>query len=94
MKSLKEIEKRLLEIEEERPRRLHNLKENYSNSLNDEIAGINISYLDVEKARLQMERRFALDKRNNWLARIIWSGVVPIIVAVITAYLVTILIGK
>ena len=35
--NLQKIERRLLEIEEEKPRRIHNASENYSESWEDEI---------------------------------------------------------
>ncbi|MCX6731814.1 MAG: hypothetical protein NTX55_02380 [Candidatus Parcubacteria bacterium] len=89
---MQEIEKRLLEIEEEKPRRIHNASENYSGSWDDELETLDIAYLDVEKAILQMKRQFILDKRNNWRARVFWNIVIPIIVAIITAYLVSIFI--
>jgi len=92
-RSLQEIEKRLLEIEEEKPRRIHNASENYSGSWEDELEAIDIAYLDVEKAILQMKRQFILDKRSSWKVRVFWNIVVPIIVATITAYLVSIFIG-
>ena len=88
-RSLQEIEKRLLEIEKEKPRRIHNASENYSESWEDEIEALDIAYLDVEKATLQMKRQFILDKRNAWKARVFWSIVVPIIVATVTAYFVS-----
>lgn len=91
--SFQEIEKRLLEIEEEKPRRIHNAKENYSGSWDDELEALDIAYLDVEKATLQMKRQFILDRRNGWLAKMLWSIIVPIIAAIITAYIVSIFIG-
>lgn len=91
-KSLQEIEKRLLEIEEEKPRRIHNASENYSESWEYEIEALDIAYLDVEKDILQMRRQFILDRRNAWKARIFWSIIVPIIVATVTAYLISIFI--
>ncbi len=90
--SLQETEKRLLEIEEEKPRRIHNLQENYSASIEDELEVINIANLDTDKITLQMKRQFILDRRNNWKARVFWSIVVPIIVTIITAYLASVFI--
>lgn len=86
--SLEAIEKRLLEIEEEKPRRIHNLSEDFSNSEEDYIEGLEIGWLDNEKALLQLKRQFILDRREGWKARIVWNILVPIVVAVITAYVV------
>ncbi|HRH23108.1 MAG TPA: hypothetical protein PK295_00540 [Candidatus Magasanikbacteria bacterium] len=87
--SLNSIEKRLLEIEEEKPRRIDNLQENYSASFEDEMEAMDIGYLDVEKAQLQTKRQFILDRRDSWKSKIVWNMLVPIVVSVITAYFVT-----
>lgn len=92
--SLKKIEARLLEIEHEKPMRIHNAKENYSGSIDDEIEADDIGYLDVEKAQLQLKRQFILDERNSWKAKSVWNVVVPIIASVITAYLVSLFVMR
>lgn len=86
--SLEAIEKRLLEIEEEKPRRIHNLSENFSNSEDDYIEGLEIGWLDDEKALLQLKRQFILDRREGWKSRILWNVVVPVVVAIITTHVV------
>lgn len=91
--NLVEIEKRLLEIEEEKPRRIHNAQENYSEDLEAIIEEDDIAYLDVEKAILQAKRQFILDRRNSWKARLFWDVIVSIVVATITAYIVSIATG-
>lgn len=91
-KSLQEIEKRLLKIEEEKPIRIYNYYENYTESIDDEIEKSEIEWLDVEKTQLQLKRQFILDEREGWRARVFWNIVVPIIVATITAYLVSVFI--
>lgn len=63
--TLEDIEKRLLEIEQEKPRRIHNASENYSGSWEDEVETMDIAGLDVEKAVLQMKRQFILDKKRR-----------------------------
>ena len=73
-----------MEIEEEKPRRINNASENYSESWEDEIEALNIAYLDVEKAILQMKRQFILDERNICKTKALWSIIVPIIVATVT----------
>jgi len=40
-----------------------------------------------ERARLETERRFMLDKREGLFWRIIWNVVVPILVSVATVYI-------
>jgi len=90
--SLEDIEKRLLEIDEEKARRAHNLKENYTNSIEDIIEADDIDYLDIEKVKLQFKRQFILDKRGSWKAKVLWGIISPIIVATITAYLVSVFI--
>ena len=89
--SLKKIEARLLEIEHEKPMRIHNAKENYSGGIEDEIEADDIEYLDVEKTRLQLKRQFILDERNSWKAKSVWNVIVPIIVSIITAFVVSVL---
>ena len=37
---------------------------------------------------LEMQRKHLLDRRDGWLARLIWSLVVPILVTFITTYLI------
>jgi len=87
--SLDEIEARLLEIEEEKPRRIHNGSENYTASWEDELEALEIAHLDVEKAVLQMRRQFILDNREGWKSKAIWNILVPIIVAILTTYIVS-----
>lgn len=84
---LKKIEKRLLEIEEEKQRRLYNLKEDYSGSYNDDIEAEDIKYLDIEKGQLQLERQFILDSRNGWKSRMFWNVAVPVLVTITTLYI-------
>ena len=90
--SLKKIEERLLKIEREKPTRIYNARENYSNTIDDQIEADNIEYLDAEKAQLQLKRQFILDERSNWKAKSIWNIIIPIIVSIITAYCVSMLI--
>ena len=92
--SLKKIEERLLEIEHEKPMRIRNAEENYFGSIDDEIEADDIKYLDVEKTRLQLKRQFILDGRNGWKAKGVWNIVVPIVVSVITAYLVSVFVMR
>ena len=40
-----------------------------------------------ERARLETERRFMLDKRDGLFGRLIWNVVVPILVSVATVYI-------
>lgn len=86
--SLQDIEVRLLEIEHEIPMRINNARESFTDSIENDIESDAIAYLDVEKAQLQLKRQFILDERNGWKAKSLWNIVVPIIVSVITAYLV------
>jgi len=85
--NLSYIEKRLLEIDEEKDRRKFNLKENYTNSIEDTIEADDIKYLDIEKGKLQLTRQFILDKRDDWKAKVLWSIIAPTIVASIVAYI-------
>lgn len=86
--SLKKIESRLLEIEHEKPMRIHNASENYSESIEDEIEASEIKYLDVEKTQLQLKRQFILDKRQGWKAKILFS-IIPVIATAIITYLIS-----
>ena len=45
--------------------------------------------LQIEKAQLEKELQFILDERNSWKSKIIWNIIVPVIVSVVTAYIVT-----
>ena len=91
--TLAQIEERLLVIEYEKPRRIHEASENYSGNWDDEIEANEIAYLDVEKAQLERKRQFILDRRNSWKAKLAWGLVIPIIVSIITAYIVSVLAG-
>lgn len=84
--SLKEIEKRLLEIEEEKPRRIHNARDNNPGGIEDEIEALDIQFLDIEKSQLQLKRQFILDRRDSWKYRVIWNIIAPVVVALVTAY--------
>jgi len=90
--SLRGIENRLLEIEHEKPMRIHNMKEDSLGFDEAEIESMDISYLDVERKKLQLKRQFILDGRGGWKAKGFWNVAVPIIVSVITAYLVAYLV--
>lgn len=92
--SLKEIEKRLLQIDAEKSSRVHNAKENYSGSWGDEMEVNEIAYLDVEKDQLQLKRQFILDGRHDWKAKLFWNIVVPILVSVATAILVSLFLRR
>lgn len=81
------IEKRLLEIEPEKARRIYDLHENWNGTDDDTIEEYNIEYLDIEKGTLQMRRQFILDRRESWLPKSIWNLIVPIVIAVIAAYI-------
>lgn len=80
------IQNRLLEIEEEKSRRLHNLREDYTGGIEDQLELSDILYLDTEKHILQIKRQFILD---GFQMRIIFNILVPIVISVITAYIVT-----
>lgn len=95
--SLKKIEERLLEIEHEKPMRMHNLGENFSafaHEMEGEIEADEIAYLDVEKTKLRLKREFILDSRSSWKAKTIWDVAVPIAVSIVTTYLVSVFIAK
>ncbi|MDO8451836.1 MAG: hypothetical protein Q7S76_03120 [bacterium] len=92
--SLKKIEERLLEIELEKPCRIYDLHEQYHGSDEDILEEGRISELDIEKTRLQLYRQFILDGRNGWKTKSLWDVAIPITVAVITAYLVSVFVGR
>ena len=89
--ALKEIEERLLEIDAEKSARSYGAAKNIIQAIKD---GDDIKYLDVEKTRLQLKRQFILDRRNSWKAKSIWDVVVPIIVSIITAYVISVLVKQ
>lgn len=89
--TLAQIEERLLVIEYEKPRRIHEAKENPSGDEWDQIMESDeIDHLDVEKAQLEYKRQFILDRRNSWKVKLFWGFVIPIVVSTITAYVVSI----
>ena len=92
--SLKKIETRLLEIEHEKPMRIYNLEQENTGSDEDMEEAENIDYLDVEKNKLQLKRQFILGRRDNWKAKSLWNVIVPIIVSIITAYMVFLVLNK
>ena len=61
--SLEDIEKRLLEIEQERPIRVHNASENYSGSWEDELEAMDITQLDVEMSFIEQEDLLQLTEK-------------------------------
>ncbi|MFA5029900.1 MAG: hypothetical protein WC518_04195 [Patescibacteria group bacterium] len=83
---LSKIEKRLLEIDEEKEFGVYNYGENLTGNFDDEIEKSRILHFDIEKNKLQMERQFILDGRNGWWFRIVWDMVVPIIITLITIF--------
>jgi len=94
--NLSQIEKRILEIVDKianAPGELDEsirrsgtiLKEEYTRRLKAIIEP-----LQKEKEKLNVQRRFILDRRESWLPKIIWNILVPILVATITAYLVSV----
>lgn len=91
---LADVEKRLLEIDAEKNRRIHNLQENYSASVEDYVEELDINYLDIEREQLLLRRRFLLDKRNNWKTKLFFIIITTIISPVITAYLVSAIVGN
>ena len=87
--SLKGVEERLLEIEYEKPMRIHNIEENFprGNDIGYEIEIDSIAYLETEKSQLQLKRQFILDGRDSWKAKSVWNVIVPIIVSIVTTYI-------
>ena len=72
------IQNRLLELEEE------------TRSIVSSVFGNNI---EIEKAKLEKERQFILDERNSgWKSKIIWGVFTPIVVSLVTSYLLTVFI--
>lgn len=57
-------------------RQLDSLIEKDNKSLKEELEG------------LEIQRQFILDRRNGWKPKVIWDMLVPIIVAVVTSYIV------
>ena len=90
--SLKDIEKRLLEIDTEKAARIHNIEEDFSSDIEMYMEADDIKYLDIEKTQLQLARQFILDKRESWLSKIIFSFITPITVAIITTVITSALI--
>ncbi|KKS96766.1 hypothetical protein A3B05_00015 [Candidatus Giovannonibacteria bacterium RIFCSPLOWO2_01_FULL_43_160] len=78
---------RLKEIEEEILRKRNGIfgdgTVNFGNSFNARKTEI-----EAQVAILEAERRFIIDRRNGWKPKVIWDVLVPIVVAVATAYIV------
>jgi len=78
---------RLKEIEEEI---LKKQKDGVSDSENiGNSANVRKTKREAEIAALESERHFIVDRRNSWKPKVIWDVLVPIVVAVVTAYIVT-----
>ena len=88
--NLADIEKRLIEIVDEKPTRIYNLNESFSGDMTDHRDEEDaIAYLDTERDKLQIKRQFLLDRRNSWKMRFFWDILVPIFLSGVTAYLVS-----
>lgn len=83
MIKLHKVEKRILELKDE----LAEAKSPYKS-----IVFVRGGREELESAleRLTTERQFILDRRNNLFWRLIWNVVVPVVVATITAYLISV----
>ncbi len=90
MKTLNLINKRLIEISSEKPRRIFKLNENRTNSTDDRIEEMNIDDLDIEKMELEFQRQMILDERGNLFNKLLWSVLAPIVVSIITTLLISI----
>lgn len=69
--------------------RLH-IIQNRLLEIEKEIRSISLVFNNVliEKAQLELERQFILDERNNWKSRMVWNVLVPIIVSLVTSFLI------
>lgn len=50
-----------------------------------------IKQIENRNEELDLERQHILDRRNSWKPKIFWDVLVPIIVTIITTYLISIL---
>lgn len=84
---LSTIEEKLIE----KHKRLTQLKESVYNNTVMTNPNFEIGEIESEIKILEMKRTFALDRRNGWGSKIIWSIIAPCIVAIIititTSYL-------
>lgn len=79
-KELEDSQKRLNEID-------YDMRENYSLPEADHWTHEATEIKNRNKI-LEIKRRHKLDRRNGWWARFIWSMLAPVLLAVITAYLI------
>ena len=80
-KKPKELRKRLEDVGVSQSQ-LDGLVENENEPLQDELK------------KLEIKRQFILDRRNSWVAKSVWNVVVPIVISVITAYLVSVFVMR
>lgn len=96
MKNFLDKEKRLVEVE----KRILEIKDILGNEGRRKAMAIGVAMPIFEKRlaqenrplleeldRLETERKFIIDERNGIFWKIIWSGVVPIIVSIITSWI-------
>ncbi len=93
------IEKRIIELKQEiakKPKELRKRLEDVgvSQSQLDGLVENENEPLQDELKKLEIKRQFILDRRNSWVAKSVWNVVVPIVISVITAYLVSVFVMR
>lgn len=88
---LKKIEKQIIEIKEQ-------INFNKNNDVSRQYGGEKSTLVELENEqlldeldKLETQRNFLLDRRESWIPKTIWNVIVPIVVTVITLYVVELL---
>lgn len=88
---LKKIEEQIIEIKGQ-------INLNKNNDVSLQCGGGKSPYVELENERLsdeldklETQRNFLLDRRESWMPKTIWNVIVPIVVTIITLYIVKLL---
>lgn len=87
METLSKIEKELVDNQERLNRIDYDMRENYSEPEADYWTH-EATEINNRNKVLEIKRKHALDRRDGWVSRFIWSVLAPILLTIVTAYLI------
>ena len=87
METLSKIEKEIVDNQKKLNQIEYDIRENYTP---DEACVWEHKAIEIEKQNkvLEKKRMHILDRRNGWRVRFIWSVLAPIIISIVTAWLI------
>ncbi len=88
-KEIGEIHKKILQVPEEIRFEVEAGKGFATDEQVQRMTKQRIGEYKAELDSLERQRQFIIDNRNSIFWKVIWNGIVPIVVSFITAYLVT-----